>query len=250
MNSGEQQVGETSPPRKRTEAADSIYTAIRNDITHFVFRPGERLVETTLSERYGVSRTPIREALRRLEQEGLIILSDNGGRLVRHIDIDEYEDLYAMRIELECLAARQACERATPGEVAALRDEWKQGFEGDVPLDGSYAVANERFHSGIAELSRNRPLIEQLERIRARTRLVTLFDFTAQERIDATVREHDEILDAMVERDVLTATTLLREHISESRESIREMVERALGRIYATGGSAVADRPQGSRLGT
>jgi DNA-binding GntR family transcriptional regulator len=215
----------------RKDAAEAVYHALKRDITHFEFKPGERLVETMLSERYGVSRTPIREALRRLTEEGIVRSTGKGGRIVPQFDSVEYEDLYAIRVVLEELAVVQACARATPEEIRALRESWNAGFEAPA-LDGSYVEANERFHLGIAQLSHNEMLSAILRRIHERTRVITMVDFTSRERIETTEREHDAILDAIERQDVATAPALVHSHIFSSRESIEELARRALGRIY------------------
>lgn len=216
----------------RAEAADAVYASLKKDITNFAFKPGERLVETHLSDRYGISRTPVREALRRLEQEGLVKARSTGGRFVPDFDVSEYRDLYEMRLVLEGLAVRQACERVSVTELHQLRTGWEGGFEDEVPLDGSYVEANDRFHAGLVALSRNKLLCETLGRIRDRLRIITMVDFTTEDRIKTTRHEHSEILDAVEAGDQKLASELAWNHIAQSRDSIQELVYKALGRIY------------------
>src|SRR3954451_23356648 len=104
-----------------TTSQDEIYRQLKQSITSFEFRPGERLVEDDLSTRYGVSRTPVREALRQLEREGLGVASPARGRFVRDIALRDYEDVSQVRLALEELAVIQACERATGDAVEELR---------------------------------------------------------------------------------------------------------------------------------
>src|SRR6478752_6569820 len=99
------------------------YEALKRDITRFHFKPGERLREEALSDRYAVSRTPIRDALRRLEQEGLVV-TEGVGRFVRQFDVREFEDIYLVRAGIERAAAMQACDAASDEAIAALRASW------------------------------------------------------------------------------------------------------------------------------
>lgn len=221
---------------RKTFAVDVVYHKLKHDLTHFVFKPGERLIETSLSSEYGVSRTPVREALRLLEQEGLVTVLTNGNRVAPEFDPTQYEDLFAMRVVLEELAVQEACQRGTDQAINALRISWGEEFDGKaVPLDGSYVTANERFHLGVANLTGNRFLIETLVRISDRTRIITMVDFTEPERIAATRTEHEAILSAIEERSPDKARELVRDHILRSQENIGELVKDALGRIYLRG---------------
>ncbi len=214
----------------------NTYRALKRDITNFRFKPGERLLEEHLSDRYGVSRTPIREALRRLEQEGLIVSRGNVGKFIPHFDVLAYEDIYRVRIALEELAAVQACSRADNEEVEQLRRTWRAGFErGPVPLDGSFVEADERFHVGVAKLSRNSYLVESLQRINDRLRFIRITDFTVPHRLKATKTQHERVLDAILQRDEAAARTAIGDHIRESERNVRDLITRALSRIYLDG---------------
>jgi DNA-binding GntR family transcriptional regulator len=89
--------GDSSAHAPARRAGAEIYERLKQDILTFEFRPGERLVELELCDRYEVSRTPVREALRRLEDDGLVVARDKGGRIVKGLDISDYEDVYAVR---------------------------------------------------------------------------------------------------------------------------------------------------------
>lgn len=209
------------------------YEALKRDITHFVFRPGERLVEEALSARYSVSRTPVREALRRLEQERLIVPHESGGRCVPHFDIAAFQDIYRVRAEVERLAARQACERASDEEIEQLGRTWDAAFRDDPDSpEGRYDLADERFHSGVAALSRNEYLIDCVHRINDRIRIIRMMDFNDPERIPITTGEHRAVLEALAARDADRAGDLLHAHVEQSIQTVRELVSQALERIY------------------
>lgn len=213
-----------------TTAQFDVYRQLKAEITSFGLRPGASLVEAELSERYGVSRTPVREALRQLEREGLVVALANRGRAVRDISLRDYEDISLARLALEDLAVQQACERASDEAIAALAEKW------DVPeagsADGSYVYTDESFHSGIARLSGNEFLIGELDRINDRIRIIRLTDFTHEDRIEVVRADHAAVLEAMRARDVDRARELMRDHIERSHANIRGIIARALERTY------------------
>ena len=206
-----------------------VYRQLKQSITNFEFRPGARLVEDDLSELYGVSRTPVREALRQLEREGLVVASFGRGRFVREIALRDYEDVSHVRLALEALAVAQATERASNDAIDELRATWD--IEGS-PADGSYVHADERFHNGIATLSDNGFLIDELARIGDRIRIIRVTDFTDATRITIVRNEHDAILAAIQAREAENASFLMRTHIERSQANIRQLIGRALERAY------------------
>jgi DNA-binding GntR family transcriptional regulator len=207
----------------KTNVAASAYERIKADILQFEFLPGERLVELDLVDRYGMSRTPIREALRRLAHEGLLNRHEKGGHFVRRYDISAYEDVYAIRTVLECWGVRLACEARADSEMAELKDGWREGFEPhEVPLDGSYIVADERFHLAVARASGNGYLITALEAINDQLRIIRSVDFADRERIVVSEQQHLDIAAAIEARDADTASRLMEEHIAQSKSEIRQ----------------------------
>ena len=214
---------------------NDTYEAVKHDLITFSYKPGERLVEEALSERYGVSRTPIREALRRLEQEQLVI-ARQGARYVPHFDVAEFEDIYRVRAAIERLAAEQACERASDEELAALRTTWKELLK-DASVEGDDAQphADARFHMRVAELSKNAFLIDSLARINDRIWIIRVVDFSTEKRVRAIGREHAALVEAIVDRDPERAGEAMQEHISAAMENVRELVSRALTKIYLSG---------------
>jgi DNA-binding GntR family transcriptional regulator len=214
-------------------STDALYEQLKSDITHFLFRPGERLVEESLADRYGVSRTPIRETLRRLEQEGLLVSNGSLGRSVPAVDIARFEDVYRVRAAVERLAAEQACERASDEAIAKLRAAWDEPYRTDPSSpEGSYDRADERFHVGVAALSENTFLIDSLTRINDRIRIIRLVDFNDPGRIEITTREHHAILSAIEDRNAELAGELIHAHVERSMASVRSLIARALERIY------------------
>ncbi|WP_320670120.1 GntR family transcriptional regulator [Patulibacter defluvii] len=217
---------------------NEAYDALKRDITHFLIKPGARLLETELCERFGVSRTPIREALQRLEQEGLVVAMP-GGRVTRPFDLREFEDMYRLRSSIECLAVEQACERATDPALEMLRASWDSWYAADAEREeDAYELAESRLeiearvHMGIAQLSQNEMLISTLERISDRIAIVRKTDFLDAGRIEVTQLEHNAILEAIADRDAERAVELMRTHIDVTRANISRLVSGALASTF------------------
>lgn len=226
---------------------DDVYEQLKHDITYFRVAPGERLVESELSDRYGTSRTPVREALRRLEQEGLVVAMA-GGRVARHFDLRDFEDMYRVRMLVEQLSVEQACERAGSRAIANLRDSWELPEGREDPAQRALAC-EARLHLGIAELSQNQMLISVLGRINDRIAVLRATDFLAPGRIEAVRDEHNMILDAIAEREPDKAMRLMEHHISEAKENIAHLISNAMSEARSADEREAAARPAKRRSG-
>ncbi|KRS19123.1 GntR family transcriptional regulator [Roseovarius indicus] len=190
------------------------YTLILEAIDMGVFKPGDRLVESDLAERFGVSRTPIREALQRLETQSLLA-RDGRSLIVASLDHNQLAELYVVRAELEGLAASLAARHATEEEVRVLRDM----VDDDRSLIGdpqAMARANRRFHKQIHLASHNRFLVQQLDLVHRSMALMATTSLAAVGRDEDALREHDAIVSAIEKRDATTAGEALRAHISKA----------------------------------
>ncbi len=188
------------------------YSLILDAIDSGVYRPGDRLVESELAERFGVSRTPIREALQRLETQSLLA-RDGRSLIVASLDHNQMAELYVVRTELEGLAARLAARHATDEEVQVLRD---MVADDHALLDdpGALARANRRFHRMIHLASHNRFLVQQLDLVHRSMALMATTSLAAQGRGEIALAEHAAIVDAISRRDEDAAYKALRDHIS------------------------------------
>ncbi|EAU44187.1 MULTISPECIES: GntR family transcriptional regulator [Salipiger] len=195
----------------RTPNKDA-YTLILEAIDSGVYRPGDRLVESELAERFGVSRTPIREALQRLETQSLLA-RDGRSLIVASLDHNQMAELYVVRTELEGLAARLAARHATEEEIQVMRD---MVSEDRVLLDDPSALAraNRRFHKMIHLASHNRFLVQQLDLVHRSMALMATTSLAAQGRGEIALAEHKAIVDAISRRDEDAAYKALRDHIS------------------------------------
>lgn len=225
-------------PERSALAGATAYERIKADILGFTFRPTERLVEADLCRRYEMSRTPVREALRRLEDEKLVVRRERGGRFVRNLDVSAYLDVYGVRRALELLAIDLVCGRLADADLEPIVDGWRKGYPSrKVPLDGSYIVADERFHLAIAEQSGNGYLAESLTRINDQLRVIRSFDFSVRRRVIESEAEHLAIGEKIAAGDPEAAKRLMSEHIVHSTEELRGITLRILDRAYGVGAS-------------
>lgn len=188
------------------------YSMILDAIDTGTYRPGDRLVESELAERFGVSRTPIREALQRLETQSLLA-RDGRSLIVASLDHNQMAELYVVRGELEGLAARLAARNATEEEVLLLREM----VEADNDLKdhpAALARANRRFHKQIHLASHNRFLVRQLDLVHRSMALMATTSLAVVGRGEIAQKEHDRIVSAIEARDGGAAAAALRSHIS------------------------------------
>ena len=194
------------------------YMLILEAIESGLYKPGDRLVESELAERLGVSRTPVREALQRLETQAMLT-RDGRSLIVASLDHNQLSELYTVRTELEGLAARLAARHATPEEVHVLRGmvEADRGLLGGDPR--LLSRANKRFHKQIHLASHNRFLVQQLDLVHRSMALMTTTSFAAEGRDEVALAEHDQIVHAIEAQDGKAADMALRNHISKAFET-------------------------------
>ncbi len=193
------------------------YKLILEAIDGGVYRPGDRLVESELAERFGVSRTPVREALQRLETQSMLA-RDGRSLIVASLDHNQLAELYVVRAELEGLAARLAAKHATPEEVRVLCDmvEDDKAFLGD---PDAMSRANRRFHKQVHLASHNRYLVQQLDLVHRSMALLATTSLSAVGRSATALAEHGEIVRAIEAGDGDGAQSALRAHISKAFET-------------------------------
>lgn len=193
------------------------YTLILEAIDLGIYRPGDRLVEAELAERFGVSRTPVREALQRLETQSMLS-RDGRSMIVASLDHNQLAELYVVRAELEGLAARLAAKHATPEEIRVMSDMVEADQELVNDPDG-LSRANRRFHKQIHLASHNRYLVQQLDLVHRSMALLASTSLAAEGRGEAALAEHAEIVRAIAAGDGAAAQAALRAHISKAFET-------------------------------
>lgn len=200
----------------RTGQKDA-YELILDAIDVGVYKPGDRLVESELADRFGVSRTPIREALQRLETQSLLA-RDGRSLIVASLNHNQLAELYAVRAELEGLAARLAAQHAAPEEIKVLRDMVEED-RGRLDRPEALARTNRRFHKQLHLASHNRYLVQQLDMVHRTMALLATTSLAVEGRSATAVAEHDAIVKAIEARDGEAAATALKVHISQAFET-------------------------------
>ncbi len=193
------------------------YQLILAAIDTGTYTPGDRLVESELADRFGVSRTPIREALQRLETQSLLA-RDGRSLIVASLDHNQLAELYVVRAELEGLAARLAARHAVPEEVRVLRqmvDEDRKIIADPEAL----SRANRRFHKQIHLASHNRYLVKQLDLVHRTMALLATTSLAAEGRGETAMHEHAALVAAIEAGDGDAAYDALRAHIRKAFET-------------------------------
>ena len=202
---------ETSASRPVQGAA---YGLILEAIDVGIYKPGSRLVESELAERFGVSRTPIREALQRLETQSLLT-RDGRSLIVASLDHNQMAELYVVRTELEGLAARLAAQHASVEEINVLQ----QMIDADrerVSDATALARSNKRFHKQLHLASHNRFLVQQLDLVYRSMALLATTSLAVEGRGPVALDEHQAIVSAIADRDGLAAYEAVKRHLSEA----------------------------------
>jgi DNA-binding GntR family transcriptional regulator len=211
-------------PEHHIKAPDAVYQQLKADIFAFRMLPGARFSENEVAQRAGVSRTPVREALLRLQREGFLDVLPKSGWRVRQLDFDRFEHLYDARIVLELDAVKKLCTGGEPQEqLASLKRAWlvpqKQRLSNWIEV----AQLDEAFHATLVAAAGNPELARMHTDVTERIRIVRRLDFTQSERIHYTYEEHAAILKAILARKLQQATLLLKSHIEQSKLEVRKI---------------------------
>lgn len=220
-----------------TPHAERVYQDLRARLLRGDVPAAERLVELRLADEYDTSRTPVREALRRLEGDGHLVRDASGGLRPRVPDVKTMHELYDVRLALEDLTVRRATTAGDREILYALKAEWerlgelRQTASQDEQPD--FVAADEAFHLGIAAASGNEAARAYLLEITERIHVLRIQGFTIETRVDATVDEHLEILEAMLSGDADIAAGFMRAHVLRNAQVVRTLVGEALARMFA-----------------
>lgn len=190
-------------------AYERLMTAIRRGD----YAPGDRLRETEVADRLDLSRTPVREALRRLEADGIVEHRPRLGAVIRQLSHTELVELYEMRTVLERTAAEMAAKHAIAAEIDALRDI-NAALAGSPPAQA--AALNQDFHRGIYLATRNRFLLDAARALNNALMLMGPTTLADQDRIDIVRAQHDDILDAITAGDTQAAGQAAETHLQTS----------------------------------
>lgn len=220
-------VAKTAP---RRSCAEDVYEALKRDIANFKLVPGDRFTENSVTERLNVSRTPVRQALTRLQQEGYVEVMFRSGWRVLPFDFAKFEQLYDLRMVLETTAAQRLCEESlrSPKPVKReLIDEltalWLVPPEQRSKNTQQVSQWDEDFHCALVAAAGNPEMARVHREVTERIRIIRRLDFTQQARIDATYEEHGKILGAIRAKRSDQAVMLLRAHIETSQAEVKKI---------------------------
>ena len=209
---------------------ERTYHALRTAILDGVYMPGERIYEGLVAKEIGVSRNPVREAIRRLQQDGLVQVRPHYGIYVAEIPPDEIEDVYRIRGALEGIAAAMAAERMLDDEITELGrilEEQEQAARSAtaLPREPVSVVQADRFHHAIHVGARSPRLLALLEQIYAQVTHFRNLTLRAPGRAAVSAAGHSEIFEAIRGRDGNEAGRRMRAHIDDARHALQRQLE-------------------------
>ena len=209
---------------ERTNLAEQVYARLKAELHDFQLVPGDRFSEAELGARLGVSRTPVREALFRLRNEGFLALESKAGWCVRPIDFARLEQLYDLRVLLELASVSRLCARTEPvPELDELKAVWLVGAAERRDDPREVGACDEQFHATLVRAAGNAEIARVHWDVTERIRIIRHLDFTRADRIDATYAEHAKILRAVLQRKADQAQLLLKSHVEQSKAEVRKI---------------------------
>jgi DNA-binding GntR family transcriptional regulator len=203
--------------------AEAVYRQLKSDIFEFRLLPGTRFSENEVARRARVSRTPVREALFRLQREGYLEVHAKSGWSVRALDFELLDNLYDLRVVLESAAVRKLCQSDPRPALSGLEKVWLVNARKRLTDAARVARLDEEFHSTLVEAVRNPELARVHHDITERIRIVRRLDFTHPERVIYTYVEHAAILRAILARKPARAVELLTAHIEQSKAEVHKI---------------------------
>lgn len=213
---------ETPNPRELTRS-EIAYRRIKAAIFDFVLLPGEGFTESDMAERLGMSRTPVREALFRLELEKYVKVAFRSGWSVAPFDFRKLEDLYDLRVVLECSAIDRLCVADPMPDLSGLKAVWLVPERDRLTDTTEVAALDEAFHATLVAAAGNAEMARVHGEVTDGIRIVRRLDFTQAPRITATYDEHAKVLRAVLARRADPAKLLLRTHIEASKAEVRKI---------------------------
>ena len=209
----------SNDPNASLPSSEVVYRRLKDGIISGTLPPETRLIELSIAADFGVSRTPVREALKRLAAENLVLADPSRGMVVHAPDASEIDDVFVMREALDGLAARLAAHRVTPSELSRLRlivESMQDAIDND--RRNQIILANQRFHDVIYAAAGNRMLTRVARDLRDYVRRFSTLPFASPDRVVHVLTEHQAILEALERHDPAAAQRASDDHLSKARE--------------------------------
>lgn len=224
----------TQPAERKLSAAETVRLELEREIDDGILIPGDALDEEALAARFGVSRTPVREALLHLSVLGVVTIAPRAGIYVSRLSMPELLALVEMLAELEAACAKLATRRIGPEEAAALKQVHQESLAFEESGDAAgYARCNAQFHEILYQACRNAPLAAEIARIRSRTRVYRQSVFQNQLRIRRSREDHARIVEAVLAGDAFAAAEAALEHIAGGVRDLTDMISHVPTRLLA-----------------
>jgi DNA-binding GntR family transcriptional regulator len=200
--------------------------ALKQQIARWQLPDGHRLTEAALSAEFGVSRSPVREALRLLAAEGYVEILPRAGYRVRQPSLEGIEDLYELRLALELMVVEKLCVRVASG----AEDDWSEALRAIPITKATLATTDRAFHEGLARAAGNEAIVSTLAGINDRLAVFREMEAEVGGRPDETREQHQQILDAIVAGDQASAAAAIRRNIVDALANVEALLGNALVR--------------------
>ena len=216
----------------------SIVATLKERIIAWKYPPEYRLTEEALCREFGVSRSPVREALRALVTNGFVTKLSNRGYAVRQLDLRDIEELYDVRTALELHVVERLASGGQRPELAALHRAWAKILAGPRRKDEELAELDTNFHETLADLTGNRMLLASLRAINERLFVFRLVDFGQPDRQKTTCHQHMKVVERILAGDAEGARAAMARNIGDARANVDTSIKEALAKAFAVGAPA------------
>jgi DNA-binding GntR family transcriptional regulator len=224
---------EPGADRESQDLTAKLVATLKERIVRWEYPPGHRLTEEALCQEFGVSRSPVRAALTALAEKRLIDKVPHRSYTVKQPDIQEVDELYAIRLALELYVVEYLAEHGMPEKQwQELYQTWQAILDEPHGDNEELATMDEHFHQTLAEATDNKTLLHRLRALNERLHVFRMTDFTAPGRVANTCRQHLEILERIRVKDAAGARRAIRSNIEEGRNNIESAIKEALVRAY------------------
>ena len=221
----------STPSQRPASRREQVYLALRDELMNGRISPYERLAEERIAERHDVSRTPVREALARLQADGLVEKRD-GGLYLYLPSFHELAGLYELRVTLELRGIERAIAEVgihhDRPRLEAELGRWYGHRDRRPAPDAGFVAEDEQFHTTLVDASGNPALTQALVQVNSRIRSVRMYDYLTENRMTATITEHIEIVELVVRDRLPAALDALRHHVGASQDVVMERAANAL----------------------
>lgn len=210
-----------------------VFSVLKERIIRWEYAPGYRFTEEGLCKEFGVSRSPVREALRMLVENNLVDKAPHKGYSVKQLDMQEIHELYDVRLALETFVVERLSRSEYPeADWNELYRTWQNLRKASITNSADFAKMDEEFHERLAIWTGNRTLLQQIRSIDERLHFIRVTDITSTERLRETCEQHLRILECIKAKNVDCAREALQLNIEDGRKNVEHAIKEALARAY------------------